>query len=438
MKESIVLSVGGSLIVPEGGLNTDFLKKLNDFVRKNISADRRFFLVAGGGRTARYYIDAGRTVVKKLTNEDLDWLGIHSTRLNAHLLRTIFRDIAHPRIVENYDKKITRLKESVIIGGGWKPGWSTDYDAVLFARDYSASLIINMSNVYYAYNKDPNKFSDAQRIEKTTWDYYETLVGTKWTPGLSTPFDPVASQLAKKLNLTLIITKGDDFKNLQHIIDGESFKGTVIRPFDVSHAYYDRQYYLGEKDQYRHRYLKALHWTYTLAKYIVDWYRALYIKYLYNPKTLLDVGCGMGELVRHLRALGVDAKGLEISHDAIQMAKREVKPFLSIGDIVNIPFESNSFDMIVSFNVLEHIERPLLKKAVAETIRVAKKYILHKIHTKQNVLIDALYPHDHSHVSIFLNTFWERLFNEFDTVSVARKFFRLPRFIETLFLLRKS
>ena len=164
----IVLSIGGSLIVPKTGIDTTFLKDLNECIRHYVKQGRRFFLVAGGGVTARHYRDAGKTVIGDMTDEDLDWLGIHATRLNAHLLRTIFEDIAHPRIIENYEKKLQDWEEPIVIGAGWKPGWSTDYDAVILARDYGANLIINLSNIYYVYDKDPNQFSDAKAIKKLT------------------------------------------------------------------------------------------------------------------------------------------------------------------------------------------------------------------------------------------------------------------------------
>src|SRR3990167_9789064 len=155
--ETVILSVGGSLIVSKDGIDTHFLSALNLFIRKHIKSGRRFFIVVGGGQTARTYRNAGKDVIGELTHEDLDWIGIHATRLNAHLIRTIFQDIAHPRIIENYDKRLYNAKEQVIIAAGWKPGWSTDYCSVLIARDYGASVIINLSNIDYVYDKDPNK-----------------------------------------------------------------------------------------------------------------------------------------------------------------------------------------------------------------------------------------------------------------------------------------
>lgn len=436
MQETLVLSIGGSLIVPNGGVNVDFLSKLNVFVRRNVSKNRRLYLVAGGGSTARHYIDGGRRVIKKITNEDLDWLGIHSSRLNAHLLRTIFRDIAHPRITENYGNKILSLKESVVIGAGWKPGWSTDYCAVMFAKNYKANLILNLSNLYWIYDKDPHKYQGAKKIEKTTWDFYETLVGDTWTPGLSSPIDPIAAKLSKELKLTVITTKGDDFRNLQRIVDGESFKGSVIRPFDVSSAYYDKEYYLGEKGEYK--YVRGVNKIKEFLLFLANWYRALYIRLQFNPKTLLDVGCGTGELVGNLRALGIDARGLELSQDALDLAKKEVKPFLVLGDVIKLPFKSNSMDMVISIDVLEHLERSKLQKAVNETVRVSKKLILHKIFTQENVLLNWLHGDDPSHISVFSQGFWDRLFIKTKNVAVARKFFRLPGFIESIYLLKKN
>ncbi len=435
-KPPIVISVGGSLIVPNGGIDTNFLTKLNYFIRNYIQKDFRFFLVAGGGKIARVYRDAAKKVIGEVSNEDLDWLAIHLTRVNGHLLRTIFQDIAHPRIIENYHKKLKKWKEPVVIGAGWKPGWSTDYDAVILARDYGATTIINLSNIYYVYDKDPKKFKDAKPIKKITWEELENIVGDKWTPGLNVPFDPIATQLAKKLNLTVIITNGRDFNNLQNIFEGKKFKGTVVTPFKIDSSYYNREYYLkktGLKFVIKQGIIDKL------IKKITYWYRALIIKFYLNPKTVLDVGCGTGELVRILRKLSIDAYGLEISKDAISLSNDDVKPYLKLGDIVNIPYSDNNFDLVVSFDVLERLEREKIEKAVKETIRVSKKYILHKIYTIENLWISLTHRLDLSISSLFEKRIWQNIFNSYPNVKILRKsIFRLPSFFETIFLLEKK
>ena len=224
----IILSLGGSLIVPNGGINAKFLKEFDKFIRKKVAEGRRFFIVAGGGRTARHYRDGGSEIIGKISKEDRDWLGIHATRLNAHLLRTIFKDISHPKIIDHYDEKYSNLVEPVIIASGWKPGWSTDYDAVLLARDYGAETIINLSNVEMVFTKDPNKFADARPIKKASWSYFRKLVGDQWTPGMNVPWDPVAAKEAEKLGLTVIVLRGDNLSNLERLFAGKKFKGTVI------------------------------------------------------------------------------------------------------------------------------------------------------------------------------------------------------------------
>ena len=224
----IVISVGGSLIVPNGGIDTNFLIKLNRLIREEVAKGKRFLLVAGGGRIARHYRDAGKAVIGDVKDEDLDWLAIHTTRLNAHLLRTIFQNIAHPRIIENYDHKLEDWKEPVAIGAGWKPGWSTDYDAVILARDYGAKIIINMSNIDWVYDKDPAEYTDAKPLKKIIWDEMEKLVGDKWSPGFNVPFDPTATKLATQRKLTVVIANGNDLIKIQKIINKNSFNGTVI------------------------------------------------------------------------------------------------------------------------------------------------------------------------------------------------------------------
>jgi len=223
-KTRIIISVGGSLIVPNGGIDTQFLTELNTFIRSQIVAhpDRQFFLITGGGATAREYIDAGKKIVgHQLVDDDMDWLGIHSTRLNGHLVRTIFRDIAHPVMIKDFDV-IRKIHEPVTVAAGWKPGRSSDFVAVQIAEDYDANLVINMSNITQAYDKDPAKFDDAKPID------FKKIVGDTWSPGLSMPFDPIASKKASQLSLTVAIM-GKDFDNLQKFLDKDpSFVGTII------------------------------------------------------------------------------------------------------------------------------------------------------------------------------------------------------------------
>lgn len=229
-KEKIVMSVGGSLIVPNGGIDTDFLSKLNSFVREQLAQNqnRQFFLVTGGGSTARHYRDAGREVIgHELTRDDLDWLGIHATKFNAHLVRTIFRDIAHPYIIKHYEI-IRKVSEPVVVASGWKPGWSTDYDAVLLCEDYNVKTIVNLSNISQVYNKDPNEFQDAKPIDKISWTEFRKLVGDEWIPGMHAPFDPVAAQKAQELEVKVVVLNGHDFENLEKYFRNEEFVGTVI------------------------------------------------------------------------------------------------------------------------------------------------------------------------------------------------------------------
>lgn len=223
------MSVGGSLVVPSTGIDTDFLSKFNLFIRNKVAdnPDMQFFIVVGGGTTTRHYQNAAREVINEVTNEDLDWLGIHATRVNAHLMRTIFRDIAHPVILDKYDI-IRKVDEPVVVASGWRPGWSTDYCATMVCEDYLVDTVLNLSNIEKVYDSDPKTNPDAKPIDNIKWDNFLKLVGEEWTPGMNVPFDPIASKKAKELELNVVIMKGNDFENLENYFSKKPFKGTTI------------------------------------------------------------------------------------------------------------------------------------------------------------------------------------------------------------------
>jgi uridylate kinase len=225
MTKIYVISLGGSLVVPNE-INTKFLRLFKDIIEKKIKENKKFIIIVGGGKTARNYQNAAKALTK-VSNEDLDWLGIHATRINAHLLLTIFRKYAYFRIIKNPKEKIS-FKEKILIAAGWKPGFSTDYDAVLLAKTYGSDTIINLTNVDYVYDKDPNKFKDAKPFKEISWKDYLKLIEQKWIPGMSAPFDPVASRLAQKFKFKVIILNGRKLKNLENYLANKTFKGTII------------------------------------------------------------------------------------------------------------------------------------------------------------------------------------------------------------------
>lgn len=227
MSETIVMSVGGSLIVP-GGIDTTFLSNLKKFIETETALGRRFIIIAGGGRTARNYQEAAASV-SDLNAEDLDWMGIHATRLNGHLLRTVFRDLAHRVMITNPDEIYDVPKnEKVVIASGYRPGSSTDLRAVQIAEKIGATKVINLSNIDYVYTADPRKHPEATKIETITWPEFRAMIPPQWDPGLSSPFDPVAAKIAEGHDIEVAIINGDKLTEVMKYLAGETFIGTRI------------------------------------------------------------------------------------------------------------------------------------------------------------------------------------------------------------------
>ena len=226
MKKTIVLSLGGSLIIPKEGFDTDFLKGFRELIFSKVKSGFRFIIVCGGGGTARSYQNAARTV-GNLMPDDIDWIGIHATRLNAHFIRTILREHSHPVVARDYNDKLPWV-EPILVVSGWKPGCSTDFDAVKFAELYNSDTVINLSNISHVYESDPKLNPNAKRLEKISWKKMKEIVGDAWVPGSNIPFDPMACQEGEKRQLRVLFTKGTDLEAVSRAIDGGEVAGTII------------------------------------------------------------------------------------------------------------------------------------------------------------------------------------------------------------------
>lgn len=226
MNKTYVLSLGGSLVVTKEGIDVKFLKQFRAFVLKEIKKGYKFYLVVGGGVTARTYIKAALETTN-INTASRDWVGISATRLNAQLVKVIFGSLAYSETVVNPFQKI-KADKKIVIAAGYKPGWSTDYVSVLIARHNNIKTVINLSNIDYAYDKDPRKFSGAKKLVNVTWPEFKKIVGNVWKPGLNVPFDPVASKEAAKNKMKVVIVNGQNLKNLENCLTGKPFEGTTV------------------------------------------------------------------------------------------------------------------------------------------------------------------------------------------------------------------
>jgi len=224
MVKTIVLSLGGSLIAPDK-IDVNFLKSFRKAIEKFVKKNHRFVIVCGGGSIARKFQKAASRK-KGITNRDLDWLGIYATMINANFVKQVFGEMAESNIIHNPTKKINSNKK-IILASGWKPGWSTDYDAVLLAKNLKSKTVINMSNINYVYDKDPKKHKGAKKIKNICWKHYRNLISKKWTAGLNAPFDPIAAKEAEKSKIKAIII-GKNLKNFENLLNNKKFNGTAI------------------------------------------------------------------------------------------------------------------------------------------------------------------------------------------------------------------
>lgn len=208
-----------------GDIDLGFLKNFKHTLQKYLS-EKRFFIIVGGGKPARVYQKALLEFGAK--SNDRDWIGINITRLNAEVIKQMFSGNCYPKIIVDPNKKVKTTKD-IIVGAGWKPGWSTDYDAVLIAKNHGVKTIINLTNIDYVYDKNPSQFPDAKPLKEIDWKSFERIVGDKWNPGLSMPFDPRASKLAASLKLKVITINGKNLERLEDFLNNKPFIGTTIQ-----------------------------------------------------------------------------------------------------------------------------------------------------------------------------------------------------------------
>lgn len=229
-----VLSLGGSIVAPEGP-DAEFLAAFKALVDRHLAVDpaRRLILVVGGGGPARLWQKALRSATEaageQAAAEAQDWVGIMATRLNAQLVKAVCGELA-PQDVVIDPSAVEVFVGRILVAAGWKPGFSTDFDAVVLAEKFGADTVVNLSNIAKVYTDDPRINPNAKPIDTISWKDFRALVGDEWSPGKNVPFDPIASRRAAESGLRVVCAAGRDLPNLEAILEKRPFVGSVIGP----------------------------------------------------------------------------------------------------------------------------------------------------------------------------------------------------------------
>src|SRR5438094_1733071 len=224
--EKVVVSLGGSVLVP----GDDAARYLRDVARlfRDVSSRVKLFVVTGGGRVARYYIETGRSV--GIRERSLDEFGIAVTRLNARLLSAALGGRANREPATSYAAASKLAKRyPIVVMGGTRPGHTTDRVAASLARFVGAHRIVNATSVDGVYSADPKKDPGARLVPRMRFGDLVTLSGKGHrTAGPSVVFDPVAARVVARDRTPLSVVHGRDLRALRAALLGEPFHGTRV------------------------------------------------------------------------------------------------------------------------------------------------------------------------------------------------------------------
>ena len=219
-----VISLGGSVLVRN--FDAERIRAYAE-VLERLAKEHKIFVVVGGGRVAREYINAAR---KLGANETLcDFIGIDVTRINAMLLASAIKD-APKEIPKDFREAYElSMNHAVVVMGGTFPGHTTDATAALLAEFVGADILLNATSVNGVYSADPRKDPNAVRFEKITARELVVIVAAGETKaGSSNVIDLLAAKIIERSGIRTVVFLGEP-ENIERAFRGDVKDiGTIV------------------------------------------------------------------------------------------------------------------------------------------------------------------------------------------------------------------
>jgi uridylate kinase len=224
----VIVKLGGHLFPDR--LDTSQIIAYSKVIMELHALGHQIVIVIGGGRVARKYIDAARTL--GASEFICDVLGIAISRVNAQLFITSLGDIACPQPVTSLKQALmVSEKGRIIVLGGLYPGQSTNAVAGLVAEAYRADLLVNATDVDGVYSADPDEAPHAKKLDQISPENLRQLLLSKSSKaGDYALFDPVAIKIIERSRIQTRIIDGRDPDNIIAAVQGKAIGTLIVSP----------------------------------------------------------------------------------------------------------------------------------------------------------------------------------------------------------------
>ena len=147
------------------------------------------------------------------------------------------------------------------------------------------------------------------------------------------------------------------------------FEQHVFEQKPVGSVHYDAEYFTGQWREGGNNYSLE-------TRRQIEAKNPSLIKDVFQPRRVLDLGCGPGALMHLLWELGVDVDGIDFTPSSRNLATPEVRDRITIGSVTDASLKPESaYDLVICREVLEHLTVLQVKQAVANMVRMTSKYI---------------------------------------------------------------
>jgi len=226
-KKRVLVKFSGEALAGENGygIDTKILHYISGEIKSLIENGNEVAIVIGGGNIIRGVSAAADGVIKRTSG---DYMGMLATAINGiaiqealehaglqtRLLSAIhMKEIGEPFIVRRAKRHLEKGRVVVFAGGTGNPYFTTDTAATLRASEIDADILIKATKVDGVYDKDPNRYDDAVKLDKISYD--EAL-----TEHIKV-MDDTSIALARDNSMPIIVCNMFKKGNLLAIVNGD-------------------------------------------------------------------------------------------------------------------------------------------------------------------------------------------------------------------------